>query len=109
MSAPTSPYGELTVRATAALVGTLAPGVYGYTVETKQGTYIPIIGAQDEGSGAVGRYLDGLDRSRTWKFPTVISSRLVGMLQRRGWQPKREYNARDLEWEQVWVLPALPS
>lgn len=70
---------------------TLAPGVIGYTVEHAGALYIPMIEAEHAGSGAVGRYLDSLPRDRTVKVPTVISARLAGMLERRGFQEVAEW------------------
>jgi len=35
----------------------IAPGVFGYTVDTDHGLYIPWIMAGTEGNGDVGRYL----------------------------------------------------
>jgi len=65
----------------------LAPGVRGYTVWSGGALYIPIIVADSEGTGDVGRYLDSLPRDRTVKFPTVLNPRLCGMLRRRGFRP----------------------
>ena len=62
----------------------LAPGVWGYTVENEQGLWVPIINAENPGSGDVSRYLDGLPKDRPVHFPCVISERLAGMLLRRG-------------------------
>lgn len=62
----------------------LAPGVRGTAFDTPNGIYIPLVHAEKRGNGDVGRFLDSLPRDRRVCFPTVISSRLVGMLKRRG-------------------------
>lgn len=62
----------------------LAPGVRGYTMEHRGALYIPLVIAERPGNGDVGRYLDGLPKNRTVKFPNVMSAKLCGMLQRRG-------------------------
>lgn len=63
----------------------LAPGVHGYAMEDAEGRlYIPVIEAVTEGNGDVGRFLDALPKDRTVRFPTVMSARLAGMLERRG-------------------------
>jgi hypothetical protein len=61
----------------------LAPGVRGYAVEHRGRIYIPVVAAEKEGSGDVGRFLDSL--SPRCVFPCVISNRLRAMLQRRGY------------------------
>lgn len=69
----------------------LAPGVRGYAIEGEDGSvYIPLVIAEREGSGDVGRFLDSLDPSVNWKFTSVISLRLAGMLERRGYERKTE-------------------
>lgn len=69
----------------------LAEGVYGYTNEPEDGSlWIPLIQAAQAGSGDVGRYLDSLPRDRKVVVPTVLSSRLAGMLERRGFEPRME-------------------
>lgn len=83
----------------------LAPGVRGYTVDSgDKGFYVPLIYAEDEGSGAVGAYLDGLPRDRRVVFPTVLSGRLAGMLQRRGfvmaWEDDPEFGPVEV-WERL--------
>lgn len=86
----------------------LAPGVRGYAIEGKDGpVYIPLVTAEKEGSGNVGRFLDSLDPAVVWKFPSVISPRLRGMLERRGYQRKTETapglgSEREIVFE-VWV------
>lgn len=66
----------------------LAPGVLGYTVWTPDALYIPVIQAVSEGNGDVGRFLDSL--IGTVRIPDVLSTRLLGMLERRGYLPTRE-------------------
>lgn len=65
----------------------LAEGVRGYDMEHEGMLYIPLVIAETPGSGAVGRYLDALPRSRTIRFPNVMNRRLMGMLYRRGFTP----------------------
>lgn len=98
------PYGPDDPTQFFGLIGHLAPGVNGYQVVTPRANYIPMLMATEEGHGDVGRFLDGLDRTQTWKIPCIISGRLIGMLERRGWRPTREYTARHDEWVDVWVL-----
>jgi len=62
----------------------LAPGVHGYAVPSEDEIFIPMIIAEKEGSGDVGRFLDVL--SRRCVVVNVTSSRLEGMLVRRGWK-----------------------
>lgn len=69
----------------------LAPGVRGYTIEEDDAIYIPMIVAEDEGSGDVGAYLDSLPTDRIIKIPDVISPRLREMLLRRGYVVAWEY------------------
>ena len=66
----------------------LAPGVYGYAVEADGEIWLPYIRAAREGSGAVGRFLDRLPANAA--IPNVVSSRLLGMLRRRGWKSRLE-------------------
>jgi len=66
----------------------LAPGVHGDAVCRSNGKdrvlFINTIVAANPGSGDVGRYLDSLPRNIRIIVPSVISSRLAGMLERRG-------------------------
>lgn len=62
----------------------VAPGVRATIFDTPEGLYIPMIVAEREGSGDVGRFLDTLPTDRRIAFPCVISRRLAGMLVRRG-------------------------
>lgn len=61
----------------------LAPGVVGYAIEQDGRILIPLIIAHEEGSGAVGKFLDSL--SERCVITCVTSSRLRGMLTRRDW------------------------
>lgn len=70
----------------------LAPGVWGHRFDTPEGIYIPVINASRPGSGEVGRYLDSLPRDRRVVFPVVISERLRGMLEQRGFVASREWS-----------------
>ncbi len=76
----------------------LAPGVYGYVIEDEGIVYIPMVTAAREGDGSVGRFLDSLPRDRTIRFPTVLSQRLAGMLERRGFAPGRLFDPQLGEW-----------
>jgi hypothetical protein len=62
----------------------LAPGVRGYTFRKGKLIIIPLILAEKEGSGDVGRFLDRL--SANCVIMSVTSERLAGMLERRGYQ-----------------------
>ena len=65
----------------------LAPGVRGYALVSETGKInIPMIIAEIEGSGDVGRFLDSL--SSRCVIPNVISLRLMLMLFRRGFAPR---------------------
>lgn len=70
----------------------VAPGVRAMVFDTPEGIYIPMIIADREGSGDVGRYLDSLPKDRRLVFPTVISARLRGMLERRGFRETTEWS-----------------
>jgi CRISPR/Cas system CMR subunit Cmr4 (Cas7 group RAMP superfamily) len=85
-----------------AMLDEIAPGVVGYTTETEEALYIPLIYSLEEGQGHVGRFLDALPRDRTVRVPTVLSSRLAGALSRRGFRPVREWDDRAKEWIEVW-------
>lgn len=64
----------------------IAPGVRGYAVRSGSRIFIPLIVAEKQGNGDVGRFLDSL--SPRCIIPNVTSARLKGMLQRRGWRPR---------------------
>lgn len=61
----------------------LAPGVRGFTFEKEGILFIPLIVAEKEGNGDVGRFLDRL--SMRCLIMEVTSDRLRGMLERRGY------------------------
>lgn len=62
----------------------LAPGVFGAVTIEGGVVLIKMLGAETEGSGDVGRYLDTLPWDRPVRAVNVISDRLAGMLKRRG-------------------------
>jgi len=66
--------------------GKLAAGVKGYAIKSGSRIMIPLIIAEKEGSGDVGRFLDAL--SPRCVIPNVTSPRLKGMLKRRGFKPR---------------------
>lgn len=87
----------------------LAPGVEGYMVEHLGATYIPLVIAIQPGNGAVGKWLDSLDNAKTWKFPTVLSPILEGMLRRRGFKLGLEWSPEFGEMAEVWIRESTPS
>lgn len=96
---------ELHVERPDLLLDVLAPGVHGKRFETPNGTYFPIVYAAQAGAGDVGRFLDGLPPDQVMKFPCVVSSRLQGMLQRRGFRRTLERHEEAGEYVDVWVRP----
>lgn len=80
----------------------LAPRVTGYTVETDDGLYVPVITAEREGSGDVGRFLDSLPKDRRVVVPNVVNPRLEGMLIRRGFTLTEEWSDAFEEMVPVW-------
>ncbi|HEY7195468.1 MAG TPA: hypothetical protein VH439_17125 [Gemmatimonadales bacterium] len=94
---PCSPARTLMIRGREPL---LAPGVRGYAFRVRDRIEIPIIIAEHEGSGDVGRFLDSL--SPRCVIPCVISYRLIYMLARRGWAPNFEPDEDGGEID-VWV------
>ena len=85
------------------MIDRLAPGVFGYSVESDGALYVPFIMAEKEGSGAVGKFLDELPTDRTVKVPNVESARLKGMLERRGFAPEMEWAEEFGEHVEVYV------
>jgi hypothetical protein len=82
----------------------IAPGVRGYTVDNgRKGLYVPLVIAENEGSGDVGRYLDSLPKDRRVVFPNVLSKRLVGMLSRRGFTRGSEWGGEMWGVVDIWV------
>ena len=69
----------------------LAPGVRGCTREESGVLWLSFIVAMRPGAGDVGRYLDALPRDRTVVVPCVVSSRMAGMLGRRGFVSHMEH------------------
>lgn len=60
------------------------PGVHGEVVVRGNVTFVNFIWAKKEGSGQVGKYLDSLTGPVI--FEAVLSARLRGMLERRGYR-----------------------
>ena len=54
----------------------------GYAILKDDTIYIPVVAAEHEGAGDVGRFLDAV--SPRCVFPSVFNPRLEGMLRRRG-------------------------
>jgi hypothetical protein len=68
----------------------LAPGVFGFTRDDPDGSLvIPMVIAEHEGTGDVGRYLDSLPTNRRIVVEECISMRLAGMLERRGFKEQQ--------------------
>lgn len=65
----------------------MAPGVAGTMRDEAEQLTISMVIALEEGSGDVGRFLDTLPADRKVRVTTVVSDRLAGMLQRRGFTP----------------------
>lgn len=99
---------ELRIQAPELLCKAIAPGVWGYTMEEEGALWIPVLVAERPGQGNVGRYLDSLPRDRTIKVPNVLSSRLAGMLARRGFMACEEACQIDgvAECVEIWVREA---
>lgn len=93
--------GEI-VMDPAKLTDALGPGVSGYSVDTEAGLYIPVVQASNPGNGDVGRWLDSLPKDRRIVFASVFSTRLVGMLERRGWTFIAEWDERSGEHVPCW-------
>jgi len=85
----------------------IAPGVHGYMIEEGDVLWIPVIWAQSPGQGDVKRFLDGLPRDKTVRFPTVLSRQLAAMLNRRGFQPIQMWSCEFEENMDVWERKAL--
>lgn len=83
-----------------------AAGIEGYVVEDGGAFYIPVIIARNPGRGDCGRWLDSLPRDRTIKVPGVMSRRLAGMLERRGFVVEREWADEFQEMVEVYVRRA---
>lgn len=75
----------------------LAPGVLGFAYRRGKEIVIPLIVAECEGAGDVGRFLDGI--SKNCVIECVLSLRLEGMLVRRNWKRKQVgSDPQDSEW-----------
>lgn len=61
----------------------IGDGVRGCAFDTPAGIYIPLIAADQPGTGAVAKFLDGLPFGYRIVFPTVINAKLREMLRRR--------------------------
>lgn len=70
----------------------IAPGVAGSMRDEGDELQISVVIALEEGSGDVGRFLDTLPTDRKVRVTTVVSDRLAGMLERRG------FTADDGDW-----------
>lgn len=79
------------------------PGVQGIWFDQPEGIYVASVIAIREGSGDVGRMIDSMPADRRIVFTTVISARLEGMLERRGYKEETEYY--EGEPYGVWVRP----
>lgn len=64
----------------------IAPGVLGVLYEEPGALIVNYVRAEQEGSGAVGRWLDAIPKALTVRVIAVTSERLVGMLERRGFK-----------------------
>lgn len=84
----------------------VAPGVRADVHDTPDGLYIPLVSADNPGSGEVAAWLDALPRDRRVVFPSVINPRLVEMLRRRGFEERSEF-ASELG-EPVDIMERLP-
>lgn len=93
-------------RPVASFTDRLAPGVLGYSLDTPTGIYIGVISADTPGSGDVGRYLDSLPHDRRVVVPNVLSDRLAGMLERRGFVRGSEWSPEFQEHVDIWERPA---
>jgi hypothetical protein len=79
----------------------IAPGVRGIAFEERGTIFIPLIIAEDQGNGDVGRFLDRL--SGRCAVLCVTSGRLQGMLLRRDFRPGIELVAG--EYTDAWRRP----
>jgi hypothetical protein len=80
--------------------------VAGYSVDVDGATYYPVVRATRPGCGDISRWLDGLPKDKTIKFPTVISRKLEAMLVRRGFTLVQEWDEHCREMADVYVRPA---
>lgn len=87
--------GDLVIPGQEPIIGT---GVRGIAFDCDDGVHVPLIVAEHQGNGDVGRWPE----DRRVVFPAVISARLRGMLKRRGFRPIGDDN-----WERPARLPEL--
>ncbi len=80
----------------------IAPGVHGVVIEEDSTLWIPVIWAQNEGNGDVGRFLDTLPRDKTVRFPNVIHGKLAVMLARREFHKTEVWSPEFQENIEVW-------
>ena len=73
------------------------PGVEAIITERKGWLWVIVVVSRNEGSGQVGKWIDSL-ADRSVIFLEVNSSRLAGMLQRRGYRESRIWVAENDEW-----------
>ena len=90
----------------------VVPGVRAWLEPTSGGgVEVMYVEAVTEGSGQVGAWLDGLPTDRRVVVPNVTSSRLAGMLERRGFLLRkglRPLALLGLTWCDVWVRRPVP-
>lgn len=90
--------------ATESLVDRIGRESGGYAIEDKDGSiYIPVLWMRKPGTGEGSAFLDSLPRDRTIKVPGVMSARLRGMLERRGFRPESEWAPEFGEYVEVYV------
>jgi hypothetical protein len=87
----------------------LAPGVFGYTVDSPNGLYVPLVIAKNPGNGDVGRYLDSLPTNRRVIVPDVLNPQLAGMLERRGFTLTEEWSASFDEMVPIYERESTPT
>ena len=79
----------------------------GYAIESGGAIYVPVVWMKNPGQGECSRFLDALPTDRTIKFPAVISEKLAGMLERRGYTQIWEWADEHDEWCPVYVRRAV--
>lgn len=86
----------------------LAPPLSGYTIsKTERVVYLPAVMSEDEGKGNVGLLLLSLQETHDVVIvPGVVSERLLGMLQRRGYHAEMHYAKEMDESVECWVWRA---
>ena len=87
----------------------LAAGVWGLTRDDPDGSLVVVmIVAEQEGTGAVGKYLDALPVDRRVIVEACISLRLAGMLERRGFVEQQQacFDPATNEWTDGFVRSA---